>query len=67
MNLDFEQGFTKILHRNTFNKNDKKGLIFIFNFCILVSLFITLCCFLKSKYILILTFLFFRKNQNLLL
>jgi len=30
MNLDFEQGFTKNLHRNTFNKNDKKGLIFIY-------------------------------------
>ncbi len=60
MNLDFEQGFTKILDRNTFNKNDKKGLIFIFNFCTLVILFIftTVCCFLRSKLNLILSLIF---------
>lgn len=40
MNLDFEQGFTKISDRNTFNKNDKKGLIFIFNFFTLTHYFI---------------------------
>jgi len=40
MNLEFEDGFTKIRNNNTFNENDKKGIIFLINFFTLIFLFI---------------------------
>lgn len=50
MNLEFEQGFVKITNCNTFNHNDKNGIIFLFNFFILIILFIAICILQKEKY-----------------
>ena len=58
MNLEFEQGFEKITNCNTFNKNDKNGIIFLFNFFILIILFIAICILQKEKYIYKLLILF---------
>jgi len=58
MNLEFEQGFEKITNCNTFNINDKNGIIFLFNFFILIILFITICILRKEKYIYKLLILF---------
>jgi beta-hydroxylase len=52
MNLGFEQGFTKISKNDTFNKNDGKGIIFILNFFLIISLFILICVARKTRSIL---------------
>jgi len=41
MNVDFEKGFTKIYHNNTFNKNDKDGVICLVNITIIIIALIT--------------------------
>lgn len=43
MNMDFEKGFTKIHDNNTFNKNDKHGIIFIVNFIIILIALVIVC------------------------
>lgn len=54
MNLGFENGFTKIYDCNTYNINDKNGIIFLINIAIIIILFLTiiLCYgFNNKKYI----------------
>ena len=58
MNLEFENGFEKITNCNTFNIKDKNGIIFLFNFFILIVLFIAICILRKEKYIYKLLILF---------
>lgn len=41
MNVDFEKGFTKIHNNNTFNQNDKNGIICLVNITIIIIALIT--------------------------
>lgn len=60
MNVDFENGFEKKELFNTFNENDKKGLIFLTNLFIVIIFFIILvvCIVNKNKLLKYVGFIF---------
>lgn len=48
MNLDFENGFSKISQHNTFNHKDRKGLVLVFNVGVVLVAFVAFCATRKA-------------------